>query len=133
MSPGLISVLFSVRSDLFFGKKLILAADLDKVDALAWGDVFLDLKKIDADGLFLTSGVDPTQSAIAQGPRGGNARDAAGSIYGMLNSWDTGFNGLIYFDLDKFADIEDAHRLICKMRPELKNRVRFFIKSSGFR
>ncbi|MCL2338454.1 MAG: hypothetical protein FWC51_00690 [Proteobacteria bacterium] len=113
---GLASVLFSVRADLFFGKKLMVAVDLARTDPLSWGDVFLDLKKIDADGLFLTFGGDSEK------------RDLAGRLYGMLNAWDAGFNGVVYFDLDRPRDIEEAHRLVGKMRPELKNRVRFFIK-----
>lgn len=115
-AAGLMSVLFSVRADLFFGKKLILAVDLGKTDALSWGALFLNLKKCDADGLFLTAG------AAAE-------PDVAGRLFGMLNAWDAGFDGMLYFDLGRPGDVEGAFRLIGKMRPELKNRVRFFIKN----
>jgi hypothetical protein len=111
--PELASAISPVRQDLFFGKKLIIDLDICEVRPLEWADVFNNLNKLGTDGIVF---------------RKDNEGDTAGAAHGMLNSWGKDFNGAVYFDFRKFRDIEDAWRLICNMRPALKDRVRFFVK-----
>ncbi|MDR1207219.1 MAG: hypothetical protein LBK26_02285 [Rickettsiales bacterium] len=114
----LASAISPVRQDLFFGKRLIVGLDVRDIKPIEWPEIFDNLKKIGADGLQLSAAADKREG---QG-------DVAGAIFGMLNSWDKDFAGAVCFDFRKFDDMENAWRLICGMRPELKNKVRFFVK-----
>ena len=108
----LTDALLPVKSDLFFGKKLFIALALDNIGPHDWGNIFRQLKKLGADGIVLDA-------------RG--ARTVAGKVFGMLSNWDSGFAGRIMFLADHPVYMEDALRLIEKIKPELIKKLRFFI------
>ena len=105
-----------VRDDLFFEHDLSIGFDVGDIDVSEWEFVFNKLSSIRANTLCLTLNEDK-----------GNRSDFVGRIYGMLQKWN--FNGEIHFVLGNNYDrIDEVIRLIEVEKPELSNRVRFFLE-----
>jgi len=104
-----------MRDDLFFEHDLGIGIDICDIGISDWEFVFDKLRAIRANSLCLTLNEDT-----------GNRSDFVGRIYGMLQKWD--FNGEIHFVLGNNYDrIDEVIRLIEVEKPELSNRVRFFL------
>lgn len=106
-----------IRDDLFFNKDLSVGLDIGAVDAIEWGGVFANLRRINATSLILALPRDA-----------GDKSDFVGRLYGALDGWDSDFKGDLHFALGRnFLRIEQAHRLVQKMRSEIADRTRFFL------
>lgn len=107
-----------IRDDLFFNKELSIGLDIGDVDASDWPDVFAALNGLKANSMVLAM----TRDA-------GDKSDFVGRIYGMLDAVAQGpWRGDLHFALgNNFLRIEQAYRLVQKIRPELLSGIRFFI------
>ncbi len=104
-----------VRDDLFFEHDLCIGFDIKHIGISDWDMIFDKLRSIRANSLFLTLGEDM-----------GNRSDFVGRVYGMLSKWN--FDGQLYFGLSNdYERIDQAIRLIESEKPELSERVRFFL------
>lgn len=107
--------ILSIRDDLFFGKDSCIVMDILDVDINNWAEIFQKLRNIRANTLAFTLNEDM-----------GVRSDFIGRVYGMLKNWD--FDGELHFILDNNYDrIDQVIRLIETERPELNDRVRFFL------
>ncbi len=107
----------SVRDDLFFQKDLSIGLDIFEVWPLDWDVVFNALNKIHASSLLLIL----TQEAHEKS-------DFTGRIYGALSAWDADSNMELHVMLDEsFERAEQVYRLVAKMRPELLDKLHFWI------
>ena len=106
-----------VRDDLFFNRELVIGLDIGDIDSDDWTDLFQDLKRINASAVCFVLTKD-----------NGKKSDFVGRVYGMLNAWDSEFGGELYFALEnRPGRIEQAHRLVESLRPELMPGLRFFV------
>ena len=104
-----------VRDDLFFDHDLCIALDISDIAIDDWPKVFQKLCDVRAHALVLSLNEDM-----------GNRSDFVGRVYGMLQNWN--FDGEIHFILgNNFDRIDQAVRLIEVEKPELANRVKFFL------
>ena len=104
-----------VRDDLFFQHDLCIALDINDIDISNWQMIFQKLRNVRAHALGLSLTEDM-----------GNRSDFVGRVYGMLQNWD--FDGEIHFILgNNFDRIDQVIRLIEIEKPELANRVKFFL------
>ena len=104
-----------VSADLFFGKNLCVVMDILDVDVNNWNTIFEKLRSIGTNTLAFTLSEDI-----------GGRSDFVGRIYGMLENYD--FDGELHFLLDNNYDrIDQVIRLIETVKPELNDRVRFFL------
>ncbi len=113
---GLVENVHIIRDDLFFDKVLEIGIDIAEVDAYDWGELFANLRKINASSVLFVLTNDM-----------GNKSDFVGRLYGMLNAWDKNNNFDLHFAFGpNFMRIEQTVRLIESMRPELLNGVKFW-------
>ncbi len=112
-----VDYMHAIRDDLFFDKSLSIGLDLNEVGAFDWGDLFANLKKINANSLLLVFAKDM-----------GNKSDFVGRIYAMLNAWGADNNFELHFVVGPdLMRIEQVLRLTEMMRPQLIKRIRFFV------
>ncbi len=106
-----------IRDDLFFNRDLSIGLDLMEIDSNDWGDLFANLQKINASSVLFVLSKDL-----------GNKSDFVGRIYGMLESWNVNnkFSLCFMFGAD-FMRIEQVVRLVESVRPELLDRLKFFV------
>lgn len=108
-------VLRVVRDDLFFGHDLCIAMDTEDLDINNLDFMFQKLREIRADALVLTLNEDT-----------GNRSDFVGRIYALLQHFD--FSGELHFILgNNFDRIDQVIRLTECLRPELSEKLRFFL------
>ncbi len=104
-----------VRDDLFFGHDLCIAMDTEDIDINSLNFIFQKLRDIRANALTLTLNEDM-----------GNRSDFVGRIYGLLQHFD--FDGELHFILgNNFDRIDQVIRLTECLRPELNDKLRFFL------
>ena len=105
-----------VRDDLFFEKKLCVAMDISDIDVNNLEFIFQKLKALRTDALTLSLNEDT-----------GTKSDFVGRVYAILQNLD--FDGDLHFILqNNFERIDQAIRLIESVKPELSERVRFFLE-----
>ena len=105
-----------IRDDLFFGHSLNIVIDILDIDFDKWDFVFEKLKALKVSAFGLTLSEDT-----------GKQSDYIGRIYGMLENWN--FDGDLHFMLSNNVErIDQTIRLIEKIKPELSNRVKFFLE-----
>ena len=110
-----VNMLFNVRDDLFFKHDLSLGLDISDIDINNLDSFFKKLRDIRADSLVLTLNEDM-----------GNRSDFVGRVYALLQHWN--MNGELHFILNNDYDrMDQAIRLIESERPELSEKVRFFL------
>ncbi|MBN1325108.1 MAG: hypothetical protein JW974_02730 [Alphaproteobacteria bacterium] len=113
-----VSELTPIRDDLFFNKILSIKLDLEEINPLDWSDVFLQIKNINADALVLDF-----RECIK------NKKNFVGRVFGFLENLESEFNSAIHFSLgNDYEKIEQVWRLVQKMRPEISENIKFFIK-----
>ncbi len=106
-----------VRDDLFFNRELIIGVDIGDIDSNQWGDLFENLRRINASAVMFALTKDM-----------GKKSDFVGRVYGMLNAWDAEFNGTLHFALGNSAErIDQAQRLVASMRPDLMSGLRIWV------
>lgn len=111
-----IDMLSVIRDDLFFGHDLCIMMDIQDIDVNNWDMVFQKLRDVRASVLGISLDEDM-----------GNRSDFIGRIYGMLQKWD--FDGDLHFVLkNNFDRIDQAIRLVESVRPELSEKIRFFLE-----
>ncbi len=112
---SVINSLQVVRDDLFFGHDLSIAIDVSNLDMNNLDFVFQKLRDIRADSLALTLDEDT-----------GNRSDFVGRIYALLQQFN--FDGELHFILgNNFDRIDQVVRLTEILRPELNEKLRFFL------
>ena len=111
-----VDMLAVVKDDLFFGHDLCVVLDIRDIDIDDWDMIFKKLRDINAAAFGIVLGEDT-----------GVRSDFIGRIYGMLEKWD--FNGDLHFMLkNNFDRIDQSIRLVEKMKPELSDKLRFFLE-----
>lgn len=106
-----------VRDDLFFNKDLSIGLDIGDIGPFDWANVFANLRKINASSVVFAF----TQDT-------GDKSDFVGRIYGMLNAWDLQNKFNLHFAFGpNFMRIEQAQRLVQRVRPMLMDGLRFWI------
>ncbi len=109
--------LLSVRNDLFFNKDLSIGLDVFEIWPLDWENVFSVLKKVNASSLLLILTHDDMEKS-----------DFTGRIYGALTAWDANPDMELNVMLgESFSRAEQVYRLVASMRPELLNKLKFFV------
>lgn len=109
--------LISVRDDLFFNKDLSIGLDIFEVWPLDWDFVFDSLKKLHASSLLLILTHDDMEKS-----------DFTGRIYAALEAWDADKDMELHIALgESFNRAEQVYRLVAVNRPELLNKLRFFV------
>ena len=104
-----------VRDDLFFEHDLSIVMDTEDIDINNLDFMFQKLREIRADSLGLTLKEDM-----------GNRSDFVGRIYALLEHLD--FGGELHFILgNNFERIDQVVRLTEILRPELSDKLRFFL------
>ena len=112
---SVINALQVVRDDLFFGHDLSIVVDTADLDMNNLGFMFQKLRDIRADSFALTLNEDA-----------GNRSDFVGRIYALLQQFN--FDGELHFMLgNNFDRIDQVIRLTEILRPELKEKLRFFL------
>ena len=105
-----------VKDDLFFGKDLCIAMDIEDIDINNWNMIFQKLRNTGAHTLVLSLNEDM-----------GVRSDFVGRVYGMLKNWD--FDGALHFILHNDYDrMDQVIRLIETEKPELQDRIKFFLE-----
>lgn len=105
----------TVRDDLFFGRDLCVAMDTEDLDINNLDFIFQKLKDIRTDSFVLTLNEDM-----------GNRSDFVGRVYALLQQFD--FGGELHFILgNNFDRIDQVVRLTECLRPELSDKLRFFL------
>ena len=113
---GFMDILSVIRDDLFFGHDLCIMMDISDIDINNWDMIFEKLRDVRADVFGISMNEDM-----------GNRSDFIGRIYGMLQKWN--FGGDLHFVLnDNLERIDQAIRLVESLRPELSEKLRFFIE-----
>ncbi len=106
-----------IRDDLFFNRELIIGVDIGDIDSNQWGDLFENLRRINASAVMFALTKDM-----------GKKSDFVGRVYGMLNAWDAEFNGALHFALGNSTErIDQAQRLVASMRPDLMSGLRIWV------
>ena len=107
----------SVRDDLFFNKSLSIGLDMFEVWPLDWAGVFGALKKLRASSLLLILSHDDMEKS-----------DFTGRIYAALTEWDANPDMELHVMLgESFNRAEQVYRLVAAVRPELLNKLKFFV------
>jgi len=110
-----LSSLQTVRDDLFFCRDLCIGLDTEDLDINNLDFIFRKLREIRANALILTLDEDT-----------GFRSDFVGRIYAILQNFD--FDGELHFILgNNFDRIDQVVRLTECLRPELSERLRFFL------
>ena len=105
----------AVRDDLFFGHDLCIAMDIADIDINNWQKIFQKLREVRVNSLLLTLREDMKHRS-----------DFVGRIYGMLDEWNGDFE--LHFALNNnFDRIDQVIRLVEIQRPELSDKLRFFL------
>lgn len=109
--------IWSVRNDLFFNKDLSIGLDVFGVWPNDWAGVFKNLQKVSATSLLLILTHDDMEKS-----------DFVGRIYGALDAWNPAFNIELHIMLNEsYTRAEQVYRLVAALRPELLDRLRFFV------
>lgn len=104
-----------VKDNLFYNKKISICFDLDDFSINSWSDVFINLNKLKADVILLNYKKEKDD-------------DFVGLVYGFLDNFDDRFKGEIHFSIGNSSiRVEQTWRLIEKMKPDLLDKVKFFI------
>lgn len=110
-----VEIIRFVRDDLFFEHDLCMALDISDIGVNDWQMIFKNLNDVRAHALVLSLNEDM-----------GNRSDFVGRVYGMLKNW--AFDGEIHFVLgNNFDRIDQVIRLIESEKPELADKVKFFL------
>ena len=111
-----VDLLATIRDDLFFEHDLCIALNIQDICANEWCLVFDKLREIRANSFELVFNEDM-----------GNRSDFIGRIYGMLDNWN--FDGDLHFIMgNNFDRIDQVMRLVESMKPELSDKLRFFLE-----
>lgn len=115
----LVEQTYVVRDDLFFDKDLAIGINLYDVAPLDWSELYQQLRKINASSLILVLGAKDAQK-----------NDFVGRIFAMLDLWeqDNNFDLQFVFGGNLYC-MESTLRLVQKMRPDLIDRIRFFVNA----
>lgn len=109
-------ILATVRDDLFFKHDLAMFFDISEINIDDWDLIFDKLHALHADVFGIVAKADK-----------GKKSDYIGRIYGMLEKWN--FDGSLHFILNNnFDRIDQTIRLIESERPELSDKIKFFLE-----
>ena len=107
----------AISNDLFFNRELSIGLEIGEIEPGDWANVFEKIKYIKASSIIFAFSNDMADKS-----------DFVGRIYEMLDSFDAGFNGDIYFAPMADFRMQQVWRLIKAMRPEISSRVGFFMR-----
>ena len=112
-----VSQTYLIKDDLFFNKELFIGLNICDVVPLDWGNLWVNIRKIRANGLIFAFPVDK-----------GNKSDFVGRLYAAIESWPNDFKCDLHFVLgDNDLRINQTKRLVEIMKPSLVNNLKFFI------
>ncbi len=112
-----VSQTYLIKDDLFFNKELFIGLNICDVEPLDWGNLWVNIRKIRANGLIFAFPVDK-----------GNKSDFVGRLYAAIESWPNDFKCDLHFVLgDNDLRINQTKRLVEIMKPSLVNNLKFFI------
>ena len=112
-----VSQLYLIRDDLFFNKSLFFGIDINEIGPFEWQHLFGALKKMRASGLLLVLPKD-----------NGDNSDYVGRVYAALNALTPEDDFEFHFLLGNNGNrIEQTARLFQAIRPDLSQKVKFFI------
>lgn len=112
-----VDAMATVRADLFFNKHLSVGLDIFEVWPLDWENVFQNLKKLNASSLLLILTHDDMEKS-----------DFTGRIYAALMAWDANPDMELHVALgESYGRAEQVYRLVAALRPELLNKLHFFV------
>ncbi len=104
-----------VRDDLFFEHDLCLVMDIEDLDIHQLPMIFQKLRDVHVKALAFTLNDDMK-----------NRSDFVGRVYGLLQNWD--MDGELHFMLNNnFDRIDQVIRLVESEKPELSDKLRFFL------
>ncbi len=110
-------LMLPVRDDLFFNKQLSVGLDVFEIWPLDWENVFVNLKKLRATSLLLVLTTDT-----------GDKSDFMGRVYAALDAWDASPDMELHIMLGvSFSRAEQVYRLVAKMRPDLLDKLYFWV------
>ncbi|MFQ6760492.1 MAG: hypothetical protein ACLRFM_03800 [Alphaproteobacteria bacterium] len=110
-------LMLPVRDDLFFNKQLSVGLDVFEIWPLDWENVFANLKKLRATSLLLVLTTDT-----------GDKSDFMGRVYAALDAWDASPDMELHIMLGvSFSRAEQVYRLVAKMRPDLLDKLYFWV------
>ena len=110
-------LILPVRDDLFFNKDFSVGFDIFDIWPLDWENVFANLRKLRATSLLLMLTTDM-----------GDKSDFTGRIYAALDAWDASPDMELHIMLGvSFSRAEQVYRLVAKMRPDLLNKLHFWV------
>lgn len=110
-----IDKILPVRDDLFFGHDLSLVMDIEDIDVNNWAMIFQKLHDLRLDAFGLTLKEDMK-----------NRSDFVGRIYGMLQNWNMDCELHLILN-NNFDRMDQVIRLVETERPELSEKLRFFL------
>ena len=111
-----VDILSVIHDDLFFEHSLAIFLDIQDINIDDWEMVFDKLNTIKANVFGLTCSMVKNKHS-----------DFIGRIYGMLENWN--FDGELHFMLENdLYKTDQVMRLIESLRPELSNKVKFFLE-----
>jgi hypothetical protein len=112
-----VGAILPIKNDLFFGRYLSIAIDIDDAATPDWDVVFANLARISPNSVLIMGHADKFN------PRS----DFVGRIYGMLEQWNINSDIHLMFGKNMLR-VSQALRLVQKMRPELVKNMRVFLK-----
>ena len=112
---SLIPDFLAIKANLFYNKKLSICFELNDFSINSWSDIFLNLRKLEPSSILLNYKKERDD-------------DFPGLIYGFLDTFDDNFKGEVYFSIGNSSlRVEQVWRLVEKLKPDLLDRIKFFI------
>lgn len=112
---GFVNEMHVIRDDLFFNRDMSIGIDIMELSTENLTTLFEGLNKINATSLILVMTRDD-----------GDMSDFVGRLYGVLSAW--GAKCDLHFALgNNFVRMEQALRLVAAIRPQLMERMSFFV------
>ncbi len=109
-----VSEILMIKDDLFFGKKLSIAMNLDEIGPFDMDDIFYNLNKVGADNLLLYWPTSPKKN-----------KQFIGQIYGLFDSFDQSCVASLHFYTPNQLS-EVVMRLAEKIQPSIIEKIVFF-------
>lgn len=112
-----VNTIYSIRNDLFFGRYLSVAIDIDNIGDSNWNDIFATLSRIKPDSVLVFGNVEKFDANS----------DFVGRIFDMLENWNLNADLHLMFGKNMLR-VTQVLRLTEKMRPEILKNMRVFME-----
>ena len=112
-----VDAIYSIRNDLFFGRYLSVAIDVDNMGDLNWNCIFATLSRIKPDSILVFGNVEKFDANS----------DFVGRIFDMLENWNLNADLHLMFGKNMLR-VTQVLRLAERMRPEILKNMRVFME-----